>query len=659
MATDAPSRSPTFRPDIEGLRGIAVLIVVAYHCRIPGFSGGFVGVDVFFVLSGYLITGLLVGEARTSRLHLTEFYARRVRRLLPAAALTALATLVIGAFVLAPRELAFTARAARATALYMSNVFFSLNAEDYFAPDVSLDPMVHTWSLAVEEQFYLFWPLLILLGLQVWRSGKVLVALLFGLTVASLGVCIWFTAHGGTFAFYQSPARAWEFGLGGLAAVLPRGRLAKLSSDWWLGLGWIGVLVILASGYAISANGGFPGWIALAPVLGTVAALVGVAESPHRGVAAFLESAPLQLVGRLSYSWYLWHWPFLALAAVLFRDLSTVGRACVALASLGVAAVTHRFVENPIRFHPYLVKRPVTTLWLGAALTAGSLSAAFLSLWFASRLAGSPEMKPFAAAAEDIAGLPRAKCVSLGDSPDVKTCTYGAVSSPLSIVLFGDSHAIQWFDPLHRLADAHGWALTTMVKSGCPTTNVTLPGSSASAVDGCDAWREEAIRRIVALRPLLVFIGNSNHYLIGSRKMTHGAGVSLDAWRDGTRKTLTRLTAAGLRVVAMRDTPVFDVDIPTCLARSLRNPWLPGGSCVTDKATSLNPAAFASELLGARDDPNVQFINLTDRLCRGDSCQTVEHGMIMYRDDNHLTGKFAEALAPELDAVLLPILGER
>jgi hypothetical protein len=178
-------------------------------------------------------------------------------------------------------------------------------------------------------------------------------------------------------------------------------------------------------------------------------------------------------------------------------------------------------------------------------------------------------------------------------------------------------------------------------------------------VDGCDAWREEAIRRIVALRPLLVFIGNSNHYLIGSRKMTHGAGVSLDAWRDGTRKTLTRLTAAGLRVVAMRDTPVFDVDIPTCLARSLRNPWLPGGSCVTDKATSLNPAAFASELLGARDDPNVQFINLTDRLCRGDSCQTVEHGMIMYRDDNHLTGKFAEALAPELDAVLLPILGER
>src|SRR5271166_5548935 len=261
------SRSSAFRPDIEGLRGIAVLLVSLFHCDVPGFSGGFVGVDVFFVLSGYLITGLLVAEVKkTSRLSLLHFYARRVRRLLPASALTLVVTLLMAAVILAPQELLFTGRAARATALYVSNIFFSLNSAGYFAPDVKSNPLLHTWSLAVEEQFYLFWPLLIILGLQVWRSRKALLALLSGLTLISLGVCVWSTARGGTFAFYELPARAWEFGIGGLAVLLPRGTL-KLSSGWWSALGWLGILAILGSAHFIGDNN-FPGWIALFPVMG-------------------------------------------------------------------------------------------------------------------------------------------------------------------------------------------------------------------------------------------------------------------------------------------------------------------------------------------------------------------------------------------------------
>src|SRR5690349_18401435 len=297
-------RSLSFRTDIEGLRGIAVLIVVAYHCRVPGFSGGFVGVDVFFVLSGYLITGLLVAEIqKTSRLNLLQFYARRARRLLPASALALMVTLLIGAVILAPNELSFAGRAGRATALYMSNIFFAINAADYFAPDVETNPMLHTWSLAVEEQFYLVWPLLIILGLQLWRSKKSLVAVLAALTLASLAISVWFTARGGTFAFYELPARAWEFGIGGLAVLLPRGAL-KLPARGWLALAWVGVLAILSSGYFLSGDGRFPGWIALIPVLGTVAAMVAGAEQPHRGVGALLDSAPLQMFGTLSYSWY-------------------------------------------------------------------------------------------------------------------------------------------------------------------------------------------------------------------------------------------------------------------------------------------------------------------------------------------------------------------
>ena len=293
----ANSRSSTYRPDIEGLRGIAVLLVVAFHCGIPGVTGGFVGVDVFFVLSGYLITGLLVTEIqKTSRLNLLNFYARRVRRLLPASALTLAVTLLIGALIMAPQELAFAGRAARATALYMSNIFFAKNAANYFSPDVESNPLLHTWSLAVEEQFYLVWPMLIMLGLLFWRSRKSLLVVLSLLTLLSLAVSVWSTASTQTFAFYQLPSRAWEFGIGGLAALLPVGFI-KLPSGVWLGFGWLGVGMILASGHYISSMSTFPGWVALLPVLGTIAALVAGAEQSRRSSGIVLGSAPIALSG--------------------------------------------------------------------------------------------------------------------------------------------------------------------------------------------------------------------------------------------------------------------------------------------------------------------------------------------------------------------------
>ena len=316
------SRSSIFRPDIEGLRGIAVLIVVLFHCGVPGFTGGFAGVDVFFVLSGYLITGLLVNEVqKTSRLNLSNFYARRVRRLLPASALTLVVTLLMASVILAPQELMFTGRAARATALYVSNIFFAINGADYFAPEVKSNPLLHTWSLAVEEQFYLFWPLLIIVGLQLWRSKRALLAVLSALTIMSLAASVWFTARGGTFAFYELPARAWEFGIGGLAVLLPRGIL-KLSSRWWAGFGWLGIFAIVGSAYFIRGTADFPGWIALFPVLGTTLALVAGAEQPHRGASILLDTAPLQMLGLLSYSWYLWHWPFLVFSKAILPGIS-------------------------------------------------------------------------------------------------------------------------------------------------------------------------------------------------------------------------------------------------------------------------------------------------------------------------------------------------
>jgi peptidoglycan/LPS O-acetylase OafA/YrhL len=269
-----------FRADIEGLRGIAVLLVVLFHARIPGFRGGFTGVDVFFVLSGYLITGLLVAEVRTSgQIDLTRFYARRARRLLPAAALTVCTVMALGFCLMAPQELEMLGRTALATSLYASNIFFAVNEADYFAASVETNPLLHTWSLAVEEQFYLVWPFLIMLGLQ--RSFRALLWLMSGLTAASLSLSVWQTLSMPNWAFYASPARAWEFGIGGLAAMIPAGTAART----WRGVqagGWLGLAGIVGSGVWITRQMGFPGWIAMAPALSTAVALV-AGSVPGRG----------------------------------------------------------------------------------------------------------------------------------------------------------------------------------------------------------------------------------------------------------------------------------------------------------------------------------------------------------------------------------------
>jgi peptidoglycan/LPS O-acetylase OafA/YrhL len=652
MASD---RSWAFRSDIEGLRGIAILIVVLFHCGLPGLSGGFVGVDVFFVLSGYLITGLMVAEIQnTSRLSLLQFYARRVRRLLPASALTLVVTLLISAVILAPQELDSAGHAGRATALYISNIFFDKNAGDYFAPAVKTNPMLHTWSLAVEEQFYLFWPFLVLLSLVWLRSMKALVIVLSGLTIISFGIGVWFTANRGTFAFYELPARAWEFGIGGLAVLLPRGTL-KIPFSWWLAIGWLGILAILGSAHFIGGDAGFPGWVALIPVMGTAAALMAGTEYSHRGVSVVLDSAPLQTLGKLSYSWYLWHWPFLVFSAALLPNISLAGKITVASASLAVAAISFHFVENPIRFQHALLKRPVVSVGLASIVTVCSFGAALLTMWFSTQLAKEPQMKTIAAAMDGgPTRLPKQQCVSYPLSADVKMCHFSHTSSGINIVLFGDSHAIQWFPPLQRIAESNGWKLTTVVKYGCTAFDIGRPDSRAGDRAACASWRTEALQKIIALRPSIVFIANATSEL--GRQDILAMGFSLDELQIGTRRTLETLTAAGIRIVVMRDNPSFTYNIPTCLARSARHSWYPGGSCEADRSLVLNPAVFESEKAGARGLPNVHFIDITERLCQKDICRPVQGDTLIYQDSHHLTVNFTKSLMTFLERELLAIL---
>ena len=665
-AKSSDRRPSAFRADIEGLRGVAILLVVLFHCDIPGFLGGFVGVDVFFVLSGFLITGILVHEIQTtSGLNLVEFYARRARRLLPAFAVTLVATLLIGSFILTPQELDLAGRAARSAALHMSNVFFDKNSGDYFSPNVQSNPLLHTWSLAVEEQFYLFWPLLILLSVRWWRSTNALFTLLAGLSLISLGIGIGFTLKGGTFAFYELPARAWEFGIGGLALFLSR-KKPHAFSPWWPTIGWLGFLAILGTAHFLSATSTarFPGWVALIPTLGTAAVLIAGAEQPYRGIGVLLTSSPLQRLGTLSYSWYLWHWPFLVFSTALIPSLPAPGKVGVAAISLAVAAVSHHFIERPIRFHQVLLKRPALSVGLAAAVMVFSLVASLFSMQFAEDMANEPRMRAITAATQTTHKvLTEQNCYPSLESPDVKRCDFGHETADVRIILFGDSHAMQWFSPLKRMAELNGWKLTTVVKPSCPAFDIR-PSTFRSqeilqmetSTSACAQWRAQALTLIQNLDPTLILLGNATSHLGQSydHLFAKGSQPSLDELRNGARQTF--LALKNHAVVVMRDSPHFPYHVQTCLARSIRQDRDPQVSCTADQSIVLSPDVYASERAGAHNLSHVHFIDFTDLLCQMGTCKPIQGETIAYKDFDHLTSDFTGSLVTGLTTALQTIL---
>jgi peptidoglycan/LPS O-acetylase OafA/YrhL len=644
----------SFRPDIEGLRAVAVLLVVACHCAVPGFGGGFIGVDVFFVLSGYLMTGLIAAEHRaTGRIDLQRFYARRARRLLPACTLTLVLTVVAAAALLSPPAVIFTGRAAASAALYLSNVFFDRTAADYFAPDVAGNPLLHTWSLGVEEQFYLLWPLLLLVADRGPRRSRRARWVLGAAAAASFAFGLGATRFAPTLAFYELPARAWEFAAGGLLALAPIARAAAAARAARL-LGIAGLALIVGSGAVLAGGAGFPGWIALVPATGTLLVLHAGAVAPGRGIGRVLGAAPLQFVGERSYSWYLLHWPLVVFAGALFPGLGVPGKLVAGALSLACAAASFRFVERPARRQPYLAERPGLSLGLAGGATLLAASAAYGLIAFGQRLATDTELRALAAATTDVGDLSQRDCVSQGLSPELRTCAFGAADAADTVVLFGDSHAIQWFNPLRTAATAESWRLVTVVKSGCPPGEVDLDSAPAARA-ACEAWRTRAIEAIRALRPAAIVMASYTGATI--RGYRTEPALSTEALRLGVRRTLERLVPAGIPVVLLRDTPLPPFDIPGCVGRRrLQSPRPLGEGCEFDAGAALNAPAFAALRAAAAGLPGVWLLDLSDLICPGASCPAIQHGQLVFRDDNHLTGAFAETLAPALRTRLFATL---
>jgi peptidoglycan/LPS O-acetylase OafA/YrhL len=641
-----------FRPDIEGLRAVAILLVIGCHCGISWCAGGFVGVDVFFVLSGYLITGLLESEYRaSSRIDLPRFFARRVRRLLPAGSVVLLATTLAAAAIFAPQEIAFTGRAARAAALYVSNVFFDRSASDYFAPSVEGNPLLHTWSLGLEEQFYLVWPPLILLINRRAHGLRRPIWVLSAVTAVSFMFCIYATRLAPTVAFYELPARAWEFAAGGLLALLPPSK-ASAGSGKAVACGILGIATILATAVLLKGGAGFPGWIALLPVAGTLATLFAGARAPQRGISAALGAAPLQFVGARSYSWYLWHWPFVVFAGILFPGLGTGGRIASAIASLLAASLTYSVLERPIRKNSYLGARSGLSLGAAAGATVLTVSASWALLSYGrQQLAQDKTFQAIGAASIDIADISPKDCWSEGRAFDVKVCEFGASGAGQAVVLFGDSHAIQWVNPMRTAATMLGWRLITVLRPGCAASDIN-PHNLSAAADHCQQWRASAIDRIIAIHPAAVVMASYNGATLRGDMVT-ATLMPTEQVRLGTRRTLEKFSRAGVPIVVLRDTPLPPFNIPACVARRV----VSGQSCDFDASAALNEAAFSSERAAADGLANVYFLDMNDLICPGRLCPATQHGLPVYRDENHLTGTFAGTLAPTLRTRLFELIG--
>jgi peptidoglycan/LPS O-acetylase OafA/YrhL len=614
---------------IQGLRAVAVLLVVLYHAGAPGFSGGYVGVDVFFVISGFLITGLIVRELeRTGSVDMLGFYARRIRRLAPAALFVFGVVAAAVAVRLSPWERWDIARAAIASILYFSNLWFAWLQTDYFA-DASANPFVHSWSLSVEEQFYLVWPWIIAaLFVRTGRRGLIVGVVLAAL--CSFAASVYLTGANQAWAFFSMPTRIWEFALG--AVVYLSGAKLRAPAAGTVGLGMIALAAI-----AFDQRTPFPGYAALLPAIGTALVLVSAQRGDSGLLARALGWRPASLVGDASYSWYLWHWPVLVLTDTAFAKQGLMLGIAAALASLVLALITLRLIENPIRFAAWR-RGTVFVSWVAAS---GLAIAMVGSEWRAAKAEmASPEFARFARARDTVPRIYTEKCFASFLQVEPLECSYGDPGAEVTIALVGDSHAAQWFPALEAIVEKNGWRLVLLTKSSCPAVSVT-PFSEVlrRPYEECARWRELVFQRIERLRPTFVLLGSSSAYDLE------------DDWGTGLQRSVRRLEPHAGSIVVLADVPRPGFHVPNCLSR-------PGDHrekiCSFPASSPLKHVEQAS-LKGS----SAVYLDLAHRICPKGICLPILHDEIVYLDNNHLAPGYSVLLAPQLEKELAGAIGWR
>jgi peptidoglycan/LPS O-acetylase OafA/YrhL len=692
---------PIFRGDIEGLRALAVLMVVLFHARLGPFDGGFIGVDVFFVVSGYLITSLLWREIEANgRVALGAFWARRARRLLPASILVIVATLLASRLILDPLTQRDVTVDAFAATFFSANFVFAFQRSGYFASQLDPSPLLHYWSLAVEEQFYVVWPFLIAAVGRVAHARRLFTArVVIGVVIAGSFLLSAIYSSRTDWAFYMLATRAWELGAGALLALgVPW--LRRIPKVVRAVAGWLALVVLGVATVTYDATIAFPGTAAVVPVVATMV-LVAVGDTRRRvGPSQLLAAPPLQWIGARSYAIYLWHWPLLVFAAAQYGELSASTRAALAVASVGLGALSYQLIENPIRHDRRLTGSTRSSLVFGGALLAASGMLVNVSVGLAEPLSGSgvaaaptlqditeaPVAPPVTAPTATTTTIPSNDTVTgsrlapvqalrtanyaalsegllveqvpgnldpaLGNAranePDIYTngchlvvaeleprdCQYGDKNSSTDVLLFGDSHAAQWFPAIERVAAANGWRLHVMTKSGCPTASI--PQGSDARDKRCQTWRDNVLDWVDWQNPeLVVMSARAYDYL------RH------DVWVNEMTDLMDAMRPDVGQILMLGDTPDQKGDVPACLAENLSSVR----QCLTPRDVSINPYVMDAEVtLATRYE--AMFEPTTDWVCSLDGCPVIVGNVLMYRDDNHLTTNAVLLLEPYLREVL-------
>ncbi len=706
---------PGFRADIEGLRAIAVLAVVLFHAEVPGVGGGFVGVDVFFVISGFLITGLLWREANTTgTVRLRGFYGARARRLLPASALVGIVTAVGAAVLLPPLQARTTFGDGIASALYVSNYRFLLQGVDYSAPYLPPSPFLHYWSLGVEEQFYLVWPALILgtawlirrlrrrTKTQATASARLYLVILAVVAAVSLALSLVASYFAPFVAFFSLPTRAWQLAVGGLIA-LTAGQWRRLSPRAAAIIGCVGLGVILVACNQLSASTLYPGMAALWPTLGAALVIGAGCATPTQGCGRLLGVAPMRAIGRISYSWYLWHWPVLIFAPLIFgHSLGLAGRLTAALLSAGFAVITLRFVENPLRFAPKIRDSPWRSLGLGAVATAAAacVGAALLVVVptpvgrgapvaplnftalpppfargdiasydeavrqaFAevqSAVAASADVKdvpsnlqpPLADAASELNDMYSSGCMLSGWQVGQRDCASGDTASTTTVAVVGDSNAAMWNQGFRRIAEQRGWRLEMVVKAGCPLLDLPINSPQLHRkYTECEQWRGQVMDRFRTEHPRLVVVNMWRQYGPSSGYPADLTSYS-PSWNDSLSRLVRQLRDTGAQVLVLGPIPDPHSVPPICLSGHLTDAM----ACSPTRSTAVNEAGIRSEAAAATAGGG-QYADLTNLFCTSERCPVIVGNTLVYLDKNHLTIEYVRLLGPVLGVLADRALG--
>jgi peptidoglycan/LPS O-acetylase OafA/YrhL len=675
--TSAQRDDRGFLPEIQALRAVAVGLVVMFHLWPHRVSGGYVGVDAFFVISGYLITSHLLREVdATGRLRLAAFYARRARRLLPASFTVLLASLVAAALLLPVELRAANAKEILASAFYVQNLYLATKAVTYSASNDVASAVQHFWSLSAEEQFYLVWPSLIigaLLMARRWlrrRTTTTIGLTLVGLTAASFAFSVWFTANNPAAAYFVTPTRAWEFGMGALVVLVmrrwsPPGPFPVL-------LRWVGVAALVFSGLTYTQATPFPGYAAAVPCLGTAAIIFGGDTGRRDPLTALVQWRPVQWLGDVSYSVYLWHWPLIVFAPYLLGHVTTWrSKLLIVAITLVLAQLSKRYIEDATRFAPALVRSP--RLALSAAVAGMLVVAVGTGVELASvqrqeqgveAAVARGETQPCvgAAAMADRAHCPHAVtadaatpvvkadapwaampgCKGVPGGVDMRRCYWGTGQPTKIVALVGDSHAEHWRRTIQVIAKERNWAVLEAYSNGCPATygvSVIFERRSRSG-DGCRIWTHQVSAQLAELRPSLVI---TTAYVRMNVFAPKGAGPQgfIDLWREW-QKFAT--------VVALSDIPgTGGKHGPQCLSIHVGDPR----ACSTPRATAMpdDDLRRAARATTATADP-VRLVDLSRYFCDSSTCYAVVGGVPVYYDYDHMTNQFATSLAPYLKAQL-------